>query len=378
MRQGRYFCIPENPADVERLWGIAEALTVASLPSWLDTGDAHGYRSMSPVSIAPPVREHDLWQSEKSALEVAGFVVDQDPREPSSHRVYVPAPSEDVWSIGIYTGQSPFNLSAPQRASNPALTRDHVTDVPASFVADPFMVKTNDGWYMFFEVMNWRSGKGEIGLAKSQDGFVWTYQQIVLSESFHLSYPCVFEWMGEHYMIPESFQAGAVRLYKARNFPTQWSFVGSLLKGPYLVDPSIFRYDDKWWLYVETNPEVKHDCLRLYFADDLAGPWVEHPGSPIVPHDPRIARPGGRVLVIGTEIFRFAQDCSMAYGSAVRAFKVTQLDTRHYAEEQVDVTPVLTASGSDWNADGMHHVDAHRMLDGSWIASVDGRRTPKL
>ena len=305
-------------------------------------------------------------------------MIDRDPRQPSTHLLYIPAPSEEVWSIGIYKGASPFDLSDVQSARNPVLTREQVTDVPASFVADPFMVKANHGWYMFFEVMNWRSGKGEIGLATSKDGLVWTYQQIVLSESFHLSYPYVFEWRGEYYMIPESYQAGSIRLYKAKKFPTQWSFVAQLRQGPYLVDPSIFRYNDKWWLYTETNPEMKHDCLRLYFADDLAGPWVEHPKSPIVSHDAKIARPAGRAQVIGAEIFRFAQDCSEAYGSAVRAFKIIQLDTRHYAEEQVDAPPVVSGSGRGWNADGMHHLDAHRLADDSWIACVDGWRAPRL
>jgi hypothetical protein len=379
MRQGRYFRIPENAADVEHLWCTAEKLSRSSLPHWLTAEDADGYRFLGPTSISTsPTGEQDHWHSETNALEAAGFVVDQDPGQPSIYRLYLPMPNEDVWSIGIYTGQSPFGLSAASRLNNPVLTREQITDVQASFVADPFMIRADDGWYMFFEVMNWRTGKGEIGLALSKDGLAWKYQEIVMTEPFHLSYPYVFSWRGEYYMIPESYQAGAIRLYKARNFPTQWSFVAPLLDGPYLVDASIFRYDDKWWLYAETNPEVKHDCLRLYFANELTGPWVEHPRSPIVSHDAKVARPAGRVLVFGTEIFRFTQDCSLAYGSAVHAFKVSELDTRHYMEAQVGSAPILAASGSGWNADGMHHLDAHRMLDGRWIACVDGWRRPQL
>src|SRR5437016_1587707 len=107
-----------------------------------------------------------------------------------------------MWSIGIYSGESPFHLDATQGLSNPVLTRESVNDVSARFVADPFMILVDDIWHMFFEVLNQQTNKGEIGLATSDTGHVWVYQQIVLTEQFHLSYPYVFEWDGEYYMTP--------------------------------------------------------------------------------------------------------------------------------------------------------------------------------
>src|ERR1051326_2732525 len=44
-----------------------------------------------------------------------------------------------MWSISIYTGNSPFTLEPFQ--AGPVLTRDHVTDIPAAFVADPFTLE---------------------------------------------------------------------------------------------------------------------------------------------------------------------------------------------------------------------------------------------
>src|SRR5438067_9289900 len=70
-----------------------------------------------------------------------------------------PAPkSKRVWSIGIYTGASPLDLAPDPRIPNPVLTRDHVTDVPASFVADPFLARDGDRWHLFFELLNRRNG----------------------------------------------------------------------------------------------------------------------------------------------------------------------------------------------------------------------------
>src|SRR4051812_15377902 len=128
------------------------------------------------------------------------------------------------WEIDIYVGDSPFRLGPPARVRNPVLTANDVTDIRAYFVADPFMVYVDRTWYMFFEVLNRRSHRGEIALATSGDGVKWKYQQVVLAERFHLSYPCVFTWRNEYYMIPETFQADAIRLYRALSFPTTWAF----------------------------------------------------------------------------------------------------------------------------------------------------------
>jgi len=107
-----------------------------------------------------------------------------------------------MWSISIYRGNSPFDLE-PVKAGS-VLTKDSITDVSAAFVADPFMLQHNGLWHMFFEVMNAQRRCGEIGLATSSDALSWTYKQIVLSEPFHLSYPYVFAWQGEYFMVPET------------------------------------------------------------------------------------------------------------------------------------------------------------------------------
>ncbi len=279
-----------------------------------------------------------------------------------------------MWSIGIYTGDSPFQLQPPPDHRNPVLTCDAVSDIPAKFVADPFLVRGENVWYMFFEVLNRQTDKGEIALAVSDNGFDWRYQQRVLAEPFHLSYPYVFKWRGVYYMIPETLKAGAVRLYRAKTFPTRWSYTGALLQGAW-ADPSIFRFADKWWMFA-CSPPYQHDTLWLFFADDLRGPWLKHPASPIIARDKHRARPAGRVLVFDNRIVRFAQDCMQRYGSHVRAFEISELTTTRYVEREHENSPVLTAGADDWNRLAMHHVDAHLMPDGSWIACVDGQAEP--
>jgi hypothetical protein len=65
------------------------------------------------------------------------------------------------WAIGIYVGDSPFNMSSGN-IGNPVLTAQDVTDISALFVADPFMVNEKDVWYMFFEVWNSGTNQGDM------------------------------------------------------------------------------------------------------------------------------------------------------------------------------------------------------------------------
>jgi hypothetical protein len=253
---------------------------------------------------------------------------------------------------------------------NPVISAKNVNDVPAEFVADPFMLEVGGIWYMFFEVMNTATEKGEIGLATSHDGLRWHYRQIVLCEPFHLSFPCVFRWNNDVYMVPESHLAGAIRLYRAIVFPLQWEFVKTLRSGKY-VDSSIFVFAGRWWLFTCPDPQ-KHSVLELFHADSPLEDWTPHACNAIVCADSRIARPGGRVLADGKRLIRFAQDCCPRYGRQVRAFHISELTPNAYEEEEAHESPILTPTGTGWNANAMHQIDVHAAGDQQWIACVDG------
>jgi len=284
------------------------------------------------------------------------------------------------WAIGIYASSSsaPLNFSG-ENINNPVLTANNVSDVPANLLADPFLVHDKGAWFMFFEVLNntTKPGpklryphKGAIGLAVSNDGLDWSYRQIVLDEPFHLSYPYVFQWKGEYYMIPETYQTCSVRLYKADSFPYTWFFVETLISGKPFVDSSILRYGNIWYIFTAT---VRNDTLSLYYAKELTGPWTEHPESPIIEGNAHIARPGGKITIFDGRIIRFAQDDDPTYGKQVWAFEITKLTPEVYEEHIADKSPILKGTGSGWNADCMHHI-CPCQVNNKWIASVDGGR----
>jgi hypothetical protein len=276
------------------------------------------------------------------------------------------------WSISIFAGDSPFALSTAPGVINPVLTARDVSDVSARFVADPFMIRMESLWYMFFEVMDEKSDRGRIAYAQSNDALIWTYKSVVLEEPFHLSYPYVFACNNEVYMVPETGSALSVRLYRALEFPLRWEFAGNLLVGKSYCDSSLVRYHDMWWLFTADDP-AHNDSLCLYRSERIEGPWTEHPRSPVVTSNPHLARPAGRVFEYRGSLFRYAQDDSPSYGRQVWALEITKLTPTDYAERLVTEEPVLRQGRRGWNSLGMHHVDPHALADGRWIACVDGR-----
>ncbi len=287
-------------------------------------------------------------------------------------------------SIGIYVGKDPFHLYENGGIINPVLTAADVTDVDADFVADPFMIHSNNNWYMFFEVMNHKSGHGDLGLATSTDGIRWKYKKIILDEPFHLSYPLIFLTEDGFYMIPETNEQKSVRVYRATDFPYEWKFDSILIEGLNFTDSTIFTYGNKWWLFSETDP-IRDGTLRLYYSDEIHGTWKEHPKSPIVDGDENIARPGGRIIHFNDKIFRVAQDDWPTYGNQLRVFQIDRLTTSEYIEHELYDKPVLglenlnaKAKIPHWCSDGMHQLDAHRTADGNWIACVDGITRTRL
>jgi hypothetical protein len=265
------------------------------------------------------------------------------------------------------SGESPLALSESLKLRKPCFTAADITAPKSQFVADPFLVRERDNYFLFFELVNESNGRGELGVAESTNLTDWTYKGVVLAEPFHLSYPFVFKERGSYYMIPESRAAGEVRLYKAVSFPTIWKFEKTLLRGQF-VDSSLVRFKGKWWLFSGLSPY----SLSLFYADSFRGPWKAHAHNPIYRDDNSRARPAGRPIVYNDELIRFVQDNREGYGKKVRAMKVDAITANVFTEHPLEPDPFLSAGGTAWRSNGMHHISPLQLPHGEWVAAVDG------
>lgn len=267
------------------------------------------------------------------------------------------------------------------------LNRDLVTDAVAEYIADPFLLRRGKTVYLYFEVLNLRTGRGEISVAHSSDLEHWTYDGVALREACHLSYPYVFEHAGETYMVPESSERAVVSLYRAAAFPLGWEKVSDLLSGEEFVDTSLLHDDSvpggPWWLVTTTATSTRP---QVYRAEEPSGPWIPVPVEGET--DQTRLRSAGRIFRIGQVWYRPVQRRGQVYGEDVWLMRL-DLGEHGYRETlaQSPPQPLLGPAGTaqsmsgqstpgqstpGWNSLGMHHLDLQPDGDG-FLATVDGK-----
>lgn len=202
------------------------------------------------------------------------------------------------------------------------------------FYADPFIVSKENDYFVFIEEFVYSQNKGHISYLKINQNGEYSKPKKILERSYHLSYPFIFKFKNEHYMIPETSGNKSIELYRCVKFPDEWEFIKTLMKDIIAVDTTILEKDGKWWLFTSTPEmnESSNDVLNLYYSDDLLnGQWVPHPKNPII-SDVRKARSAGKLFRIGEKLYRPSQDCSIGYGRGIKLNLIKILNEKNYEE----------------------------------------------
>lgn len=231
--------------------------------------------------------------------------------------------------------------------------------------ADPFPFIHQGEMHLFIEEIDKASGLGSIAVMTEQADGRFSPPRTAIKKPFHLSYPFVFEWDGDVFLVPESSGAGVVDLYRATRFPLEWERVRSLLSNVRAVDPTILRHDGRWWLMTNLREAgaSSWDELFLYFADSLLGKFTPHPCNPVV-SNVRSARPAGRIFTREGRLYRPSQDCSGHYGRGLVINEITTLTQKEYRETVVARHDADMLEGSD---------SLHTYNSASNLEVVDGR-----
>ena len=242
----------------------------------------------------------------------------------------------DQWALGYRFRSGPGD-------SNNTLYRFKTLLPPKDrFWADPCAVQAGDRYYVFIEEYLNETEKGHISVIELDRKGVVKGPTKILERDYHLSYPFVFEWNGNYYMVPESAANKTVELYRCTSFPYEWELEKVLMTGVRAKDATLAEVDGVWWMFVSIAEHSIPDELYLFSAESPLGPWTAHRRNP-VKSDVRGSRPAGPLFNWNGELYRPAQDSSGRYGYAVSINRVTKLDDEGFREEQVSHV------GPNWN-----------------------------
>jgi len=268
------------------------------------------------------------------------------------------------WSLGYGTSKS-----FPKKMVIDAKVIYSIENLKAQndstvFLADPFFVKEKDTFYIFFEHKKNKSN-ADIGLLTSVDGKKYDYHGTVLTQKFHLSYPQVFKYRNDFYMVPESKQANSVLLYKAHRFPYDWRLCDTLIANVQLVDPSIYLSDT-------LNIMVASDYAKnmyVYEADSLFGNWKLH-HKPIALIGTE-SRAGGRFFADQRGLILPVQNFSKGYGYGVSLYRFSFRDNSYTIKREKPLFLVANEHIKEFNA-GMHQLDIQRLDATHYYYVYDG------
>ncbi len=227
------------------------------------------------------------------------------------------------------------------------------------FLADPFVWTKDNRTICFVEDFDYGQNIAWISAIEIFEDNSYKMLGEVIKEEFHLSFPYLFSYEDQLYMIPESTQEGTIRLYKCIDFPLKWEYQYNLMENVKTADTMIFAHENRWWLFTNMSTEGNDDQAAQLFAfysdSPLSTNWIAHKQNPLVFHSD-YGRNGGILFDKTTPIRGRQKQAFNVYGAGLSIAKITKLSPSQYQEEKIcDIKPTFFK-----NLKANHHIHSHK------------------
>lgn len=186
--------------------------------------------------------------------------------------------------------------------------------------SDPILFTKDKRSYLFMEAFDKDEYKGKVAYCElTPDGP--TEPVLILDEPFHMSFPTVFEFGDDIYMIPETSSDKSLRLYRAADFPSKWELVKRFDIERRFVDTVILEKDDTSFriLTCEVCPDREYECRFQKFTISRSGDndFTLTEDNDFNPHQEYdlLSRNGGAVFKLNGQRYVAAQESTFSeYG----------------------------------------------------------------
>lgn len=220
------------------------------------------------------------------------------------------------------------------------------------WAADPFPFCQDGMLYIFAELYDYVLRRGCLGYCRwTGEGFgPW---KKVITEPYHLSYPCIFRQNGEIYIMPESGADHSLYWYRAEQFPDSWVKEKALRRDVVYGDTTIIDHqnceyalaydvedagDYKLWLLNLQNPQEDRVITSNYPVNTL--------------------RPAGNFFALGDGVYRPAQICIHDYGEGLAFYRCVVEGSDFQETLQQKIYPADLRFDKSILADGIHTYNA--------------------
>lgn len=183
--------------------------------------------------------------------------------------------------------------------------------------ADPILFEFKGGVYLFIEAFENNQQIGRLAVSKLVDG-EFTEPKEIIRKSYHLSYPCVFQYNHVVYMIPESSQNRTLELYKALDDSLEkWEIVKVLLDDVECVDTTVFEYKSR--IYLLAYIQKPGEYITKVYTLDINELKISDVHS--ISKNDNIYRPAGKIIKKDGTYYRPVQYNINFYGEKIRMLK---------------------------------------------------------
>lgn len=199
-------------------------------------------------------------------------------------------------------------------------------------IADPFIVsENNNSLEILVEKFTTGELDGKICIMNYNTATGFSKPETIVNSDIHLSYPLVYQNADKKYVLLTELH-GSLLVYEYDDSKKRLSN-GKVLINTSLVDASILKYDNRYWIFGTLLDHGKSNRLYIYYSDHLFGQYQPHAGNP-VKDNLDASRGAGSIFDVDGKYYRPSQNCSNYYGESITINKIVKLSPTEYEEEK--------------------------------------------
>lgn len=200
------------------------------------------------------------------------------------------------------------------------------------YYADPFIYIKNGHFFLLCEEFSYYKNKGIISEFKlDQSKSYIPFNRITIEESYHLSFPFVFDFRGSNYLVPESSEKSVISAY----FLNEQIFNSKelIFDDINAVDSVLFIKGDNIYLFTSLPGDFGVDGrgrIVVYVTKANDFPTTNWSKVPLLSLP--LGRSAGNIISCNGKLFRLSQVSNNSYGEKIAVSEIEYLEADGFKE----------------------------------------------